>query len=355
MPATISGHVLDNNRRPVGKVKILLKGKIVAETGDDGFFSVTPAKTESRVALTFAAEGYVSNTKVYEGKAAGGGTVVVVWPRAQRLGFDSSRELDIEFGSSRIRIPAAALTTPDGRKFNERARLEYTLFDVTSPLQRVAAPGDYSGRLLDSSVRRLNSFGIFDLSVSDLKGGPLNLAKGASVALSIGIPRKLLDRVPKKVGFFDFDMLTGLWVQVGTFQYVPDTLTCDGTITRFADANGNTQHNLDDPQDTTCVTVQVLNTWNSAPMANMTVAAHGAQFTFTGTSNANGFVCLLVQRNASFTVDAYGQVGSSYYATPHQPTFTAPNFSSGAGDCGDPVACPVLGTVLIDLLVGLPH
>lgn len=351
MPLIISGHVLDNNRHPVGKVKISLKGKEVAESHDDGLFSVTLAKPESRVALSFATEGYVSNTRVINGKGASNGRTVIVWPVTQRVTFDSSHELDIEFGASRIRIPANALTGSGGKTFKDRARLEFTLFDVTNPFQRAAASGDYSGRLLDGSIRRLNSFGIFDLSVRDTKGHQLELAKGASATLSIAIPRKLVDHIPKKVGFFDFDMSAGLWLQVGTFQYVPETLTCDGTITRFADANGNTQHNLDEPQDTTCVTVQILNSWNAAPMANMTVQAYGAQYTFTGITNANGFVCLLVQRNASFTVEAFGQLGGSDYQTITPATFTAPNFSSGANDCGDPVMCPVLGIVLVDLIV----
>src|SRR5581483_6117491 len=36
MPKKISGIVLDNNRRPVGKVKVSLKGKVVAQSGKDG-------------------------------------------------------------------------------------------------------------------------------------------------------------------------------------------------------------------------------------------------------------------------------------------------------------------------------
>jgi|SRR6185437_3401504 len=161
MASIISGHVLDNNRRPVGKVKVSLKGKIVAESGNDGAFSVNLVKAETRVAITFVAEGYVSNTRVYDSRA-GAGNTIVIWPIAYRVRFDPSRELDIELGSSRIRIPENGLTGRGGKKFNGAVELQFTLFDITSPFQRAAASGDFSGRLPDGRIQRLNSYGIFD-------------------------------------------------------------------------------------------------------------------------------------------------------------------------------------------------
>jgi hypothetical protein len=115
MSSRIVGHVMDKNRRPVSKVKISLKGKTIAESEDDRFFLGTLASDESRVALTFAAEGYVTNTRVYNSKAQGR-NVVVIWPIAHRLKFDPSRELDVEFESSRIRLPANALIGPNGKR-----------------------------------------------------------------------------------------------------------------------------------------------------------------------------------------------------------------------------------------------
>jgi len=348
MPSIVAGHVLDSNRRPVGKVRISLKGKSVAESGKDGFFSVVLAKAESRVALTFTAEGHVSNTRVYDHRA-GHGNVVVLWPIAHRVKFDPSRDLDIEIGSSRIQVPAKALTGPSGEKLNDLARLRFTWFDVTNPFQRAAAPGDFSGQLLDGSIRRLNSYGIFDFGLHDLKGRSLSLSRGASIDLSIAVPPRLADQAPKQVGFFNFDALTGRWIQIGNFDFVPGTLTYNGSVTSFGGA-----HNLDDPQDTTCVTIQVVRCWDSTPMPNMNVHAYGLQYDSFGTTDSNGFTCLLVQRNASFLVEASGYYGGpySYYGTPNPPTYTAPDFSSGASDCGNPVMCPFLGTVQVDLIVG---
>jgi hypothetical protein len=347
MPSTISGHVTDNTGRPLDKVSVSLKGKVIAQSGTDGFFTLSPHKAGRRVAVTFSLEGYVSNTRVYDSRATGINTVVI-WPIAYQVVFNPSQDFDILLAGSHIQIPANAVVAKT--QPITRAQLRFTWFDVTNPRDRAAAPGDFSGRFSDGTVRRLDSYGIFDLTRAAANGSLLALRPDATIGLSIAVPRRLIRRAPKSIGFFNFDVSTGTWVHVSSFNFVPSTLTYNGSVTSFGGA-----HNLDDPQDTTCVTVQVLSVWNSSPMPNMSVIAHGLQYDSYGTTDANGFVCLLVQRNASFSVEAYGQVGNSFWSTPPglQPTFTSPNFSSGAADCGNAQTCPFIGIVPIDLIVGI--
>jgi hypothetical protein len=343
----IEGHVVDKNRRPLEKVQISVKGKVVAQSGADGFFSVDVPKSARRVAVTFNLAGYVSNTRVLD--ARGGGTTIIIWAIAYRVGFDTSRDLDVQLGGSTIQIPANALVAIKTKKPVARAEVRFTWFDVTNRFDRAAAPGDFSGRYPDGTVRRLDSYGIFDLDIAGRGGESLALRPDARIALAVAVPEKLVRRAPRSVGFFDFDTASGIWIHVGSFDFVPSTLTYNGSITRFGGAQ-----NCDEPQDVVCITVQVISVWNSAPMPNMSVVAHGGQYDSYGTTDANGFVCLLVQKNSSVTLEAYGSVGSSFWMTPPwmQPTFATPNITSGAGDCGDPVKCPLLGTVPVDLIVG---
>jgi hypothetical protein len=346
MPSRISGHVLDHNRRPVGKVKVSLKGKVVAESGNDGSFSVNLAKADSRLVVTFAAEGYVSNTRVYDSRA-GEGNTIVIWPIAYRVKFDPSRELEIELGSSRIHIPANVLTGQGGKKIDGAVRLQFTLFDITSPFQRAAAAGDFSGQLPNGRIQRLNSYGIFDFDLRDLKGTPLSLRGGARIDLSIAVPPRLVQHAPRQVGFFTFDKLSAMWIPAGTFEFVPSTLTYNGSVPALFTGS----YNLDFPQDTTCVTVQVINFYDGSGMGGFQVTAHGPQSDSYGTTDANGFACLLVQTNATFTVTAQGSFGGGFWGTPHPSTFTSPNISSG-GNCTDPTKCPFLGTVPVDFVTG---
>jgi hypothetical protein len=301
------------------------------------------------VAVTFAAEGFVSNTRVFNSKASGINGVAI-WPIAYRVKFDPSRELDVELGSSRIRVPANAISGAGGRKVGDKVELAFTLFDVTSPFQRAAAVGDFTGQLEDGSLRRLNSYGIFDLDLRDFKAGRLSLRPGAAIELSIAIPRKLIKRAPKRVGYFTFDILTGIWIHAGSFTFVPRTLTYNGTLT-----NSGAPNNLDNPQDTTCVTVQVVNAYDGSGLPNMLVTVQGLQYTSTGTTDANGFVCLVVERNTSFSVTAQGSpYGSgSFWGTPQPVTLVSPNINSDSTNCGDPNLCPFVGTVPADFVTGM--
>jgi hypothetical protein len=254
----------------------------------------------------------------------------------------------VQLGSSRIVVPARALKSRAGKTVSVSAQLQFTLLDVTNPLQQAAASGDFTGRLPDGNLRRLNSWGIFDFAIYDAKGTSFTLRDGAEIELSIAIPPRLVKRAPARVGYYDFDPATGIWMHAGTFGWVPSTLTYNGTVKRFGGA-----HNLDDPQDTTCVTVQVINLYNGAGLPNMSVTAQGLQYASYGTTNANGFVCLVVDRNANFTVTAQGSVGGTFWGTPHPVVLMSPNIASTASDCGNQTLCPFVGTVPADFAVGI--
>jgi hypothetical protein len=346
----IAGRVLDNTGRPVGRVSITRGDAVVAESRPDGAFAVDLGRPEPRVALTFTAEGYVPNTRVYDGRAPGTGTVVVVWPVAHRVKFDPTRDFNASFERSRIHIPANALTGPSGAPVAGPVELRFTLFDVTSALQRAAAPGDFSARF-ERGIRRLDSYGIFSGDLRDANAQLLTLRPGAGIQMAIAIPQLLLKKPPRQVGFFDFEVATGLWIQTGQFTFAPATLTYNGSVQQF-----NVAHNLDVPAETVCIVLHVVQAWNGSAVPNATVIAHGPGYSSQGTTNANGDVCLLVDRNASFWAEAYGQNSSSSYyssgAFPQQ-NFTSPDFASTTADCGTD-RCPYVGNVVVDIIVGLP-
>ncbi len=256
---------------------------------------------------------------------------MALWPIAYTLKFDSSRALDIEMGRSRVLIPANALVGPKGVKPGTAVSLRYTWFDVTDAFQRSCAPGDFTSELRDGTFQRLGSYGIFDMDIRDSGGGPLSLKRGAKIDLSIPVPPKLAKRPPKKVGFYDFDAVSGRWLPGGAFNFNPHTLTWNGKITRVPG-----QYNLDDPLTTCCVTIKVIRINDGVPMAGFSVTADGGNYTCTGTTNVDGLVCLIVEMSSTFTVTASGSIGTSDYGTPNPPTLMSPAINSDQDDCGGP-------------------
>jgi hypothetical protein len=346
MPSTIIGHVLDSSRRPVEKVKIFYKGKTVAVSQKDGSFSIMLAKHENRAAFTFTKEGFVANTKIFNSKAQGK-RVIIIWPIAYQCVFNPLLDLDIKLGGSFIQIPSNALVDADGKKLKEKANLQFTLFDVTDRFQRSAATGDFTGVRPNGKVGRLSSYGVFSLGVYNPNGKLLKLRRGAAVNLSIPVPPKLIKIVPEIVPYFIMDRVSGMWNQAGNFNLAPKSLLLNGNINRLGG-----EHNLDDWDDIACVKLKVVNMYDLAPMPNFYVEVSGLQFNYTTTTNANGFVCLCVQKNADFQVIAYGSIGMSDYHTIESYTFHAPDIISDLDDCDDPLLCPFLGTVEVDLLTG---
>jgi hypothetical protein len=341
----ITGVIIDNQRRPICNARVSRLGRIITRTKEDGSFCVRLKRANSRVILSFSADGYVTNTKTFNSKSSGG-NVVVIWPVAYRVKFNPLCNLDIMLGSTSISVPAGSLISYKGAKHKSLAEISFTLFDVTNSTQRAAAPGEFSGRMRDGTIVRLNSYGIFDFHIRDLRKRPLALREGSQIDFSIPLPVRLKESAPKKIGYFDFDLKSGKWIEVGNFTFEPETLSYNGSVTRF----GGPQ-NLDDPQETTCVKVQVVRLWDGVPAANMNVVVDGLDYSSTGVTDSNGYVCFLVQRNAQFLVTASGQIGTSSYSSyPQGQSFMAPNFASSAGDCSDPILCPFLGQVTVDLI-----
>lgn len=347
MSRKITGHVISNLRRPMDGVIIHHHGKVVAKTDENGYFAAKVSKKEERSTLSFFADGYVQNTQVFKVTAAGNGNTIVVWPVAYRILFDPASDMDVELGGARICIYKDTIVDKNQKKISGKIQLSFTLFDVTDQIQRAAASGDFSGKMLNGSFRRLNSYGIFQLEIRDQKNRSLMLKRGAKIDLSIPVPVQLANQAPEKISYFDLENVSGSWVEVGAFEFDQKKLSYNGSVTSFGGV-----HNLDDPQDTVCVTIRVVRYSDSMPIPNANVTAGGLQYSSTATTNVAGYACLLVQRNAQFSVTAYADIGTSHYATISATTFSSPNFSSGAGDCGDPNLCPFLGNHFVDLAVG---
>jgi hypothetical protein len=346
----LAGHVVDHNGKPVAGAQISHAGKVIGKSARDGRFKVTLAAEGRRMAVTFTARGHIPNTRLFDSRATGGGTVVVVWPIANRVTFDARQGLAISFSRSSIRIRPGTLIDGQGKPLGEGAVLEFTLLDVTNPTERPAIPGDFKGLMRDRSLVQLNSFGVFELNVLDRRGRPAALVRGEAIDLSIAVPERLAPKAPKKMPYFDFDRITGNWVEVGSFEWAMSTLTYNGRVERFGGAQ-----NLDDPTMVTCVTIRTVDDWFHNPLPFASVTAQLSQSNSYGVSDANGYVCLLVERNAPFSVTGWVMVGSSYYGSIAPMNFMAPNIQSGAADCGDPVKCPYLGDLQLSLVVGLPE
>jgi hypothetical protein len=343
MPASrkvlLTGRVISLARLPLDKVAISWQGKRLGATGADGTFKVPVPPGKGRFGLLFAREGHVSNLRVIDAKARNR-PLVVLAPVAHRVAFSPDDGLDIRLNGSRVKIPPNAFSSKPSR-----AVMDFTVLDPTDPQQRQAIPGAFLGRSKGKLVM-VKAGAFYALSIVDAKGQALALREKATIGLEVAAKGPARGG-PSSLGRWNLDP-SGIVLEPlpGAFfliPEIPDTLTYAGTM---ADSStGETGVVLGNPMETVCVTLRVVDASGNG-LPSFAVMAGGNQYLSFGTTDAGGFVCLMVERNTTFWADTTG--GPNSWRTPSAEfEFASPDFSSDSSACGDPEKCPFVGLIRV--------
>jgi hypothetical protein len=345
---SLSGRVVTSGNVPVAGVQVSVPRRGATTTTNSNGEFVFPTLSLSpyqRLSVNFNAAGYMKTTRVYnvnrDGRIGIGPDVIVIWPRAASLPLDATLGGVLSFSGGAITFPPNSLVDEQGVPAQGIVNVSFTRLDVSDPVQLRSAPGDFTARMQNGVIRKLESFGVFEVSAEGSGGQRLELAPGQNAAIKLIIPPTRLPFAPKVVGFYSFDPIDGLWIEEGTVNRAQDNgLMYSGTIDRF-----DWSWNVDDPYDTTCITVKFIDVFgsNAGPIANALVEAKGVAYgsISSGYTNNQGLVCLLVKINSEIEITAYDPLFPSF---PFTKTLFSPNFSSGADDCGDSVLCPLVWT-----------
>lgn len=356
-PATvsISGRVVDDRNSPVRGARVEAQGRRPVLTDGKGEFTLSGLAPAERLVVNFSAEGFMETTRVYQASAGGAriggnGTTIIVWPLAPAVTLDATRGGKVPFrNGGGVMLPARSLVDVRGRPVSGRVRVSLTYLDVADPKQLKAAPGDFTARMKDGTMSRLESFGIFEISASDLSGQRVDLMKGRTATLEFPVPRVRRGKAPRATGLFSFDKAGGVWVEEGRLSRDGDQAVYVAPLNQL-----NTTWNSDNTFETTCMTVQVINPFTNPPNkpeanAQVTVSGIYYSYTTTGTTDANGRLCVSVKRCEYVSVYAFGSQNNGL-ATPSQNVMSSCT-AAGANDCGSTEACPLV-TLTLGVAVG---
>jgi Carboxypeptidase regulatory-like domain len=310
---SISGRVVDDRKNPVRGVQVQAQGRRPVLTNGKGEFILAHLRPAERLAVNFSAPGFMNTTRVYRATAGaarigGKSATIVIWPRAAAVTLDATRGGKVTFrNGGGVTLPARSLIDGNGKPVRGQVRVNLTYLDVANQEQIKAAPGDFTARMRNGKVSRLESFGIFEISVNDLRGRPVELIRGKTARLELPIPRERADKAPRTTGLFSFDRVSGSWVEEGRLiREVREVgqLLYTATINQV-----NVAWNADDLLETTCLIVYVLNPLASEGVeANAIVQVSGVNYSYTATTpgtNADGITCVLVKRCELVTVQAF--------------------------------------------------
>ena len=350
---SISGTLVDSSNRPIVGAAILIDGAQVGTTTGTGGFAIKHKADPARLPVSFTAGGYVGTTRIFDlpktGELATSPTVLLA--RAAPTVLQAERGGRVTFGDGTLLVPPNAFVDGRGRPVTGPVKVSVTAFDVGDPKAIRRAPGDFRAKTADGSDIRLQSYGMFDLAVTDPAGKALSVAKGVQLPFTVRVPERLARQASKTAGLYSLEPKTGLWVAEGELTQT-EPLVYSGAISRTG------TWNADNPYEVTCITVRVVRldftTQTNVPVDNAQVTATGITYgsVSTGQSNANGLVCLLVKRNEQIQISAWKQVGTSTWMSPTEPVVQTPDVQSDATACGTDV-CPLVAEVVVDQLVGM--
>ncbi|HBB89576.1 MAG TPA: hypothetical protein DC047_18375 [Blastocatellia bacterium] len=340
---SIVGRVVDARNIPVKGVQVRVPGRLPVLTNAKGEFMLRGLSASDRLPVSFTAPGFMNTTRIFKvGSVAGGGTTVVIWARSVPVSIDTRRGGKVRFRTGGgVTIVPNSLVDENGKPVRGIAKVSLTLLDVSDRNQLRSVPGDFTAQMSDKSIRMLESFGVFEISITDARGRRTDFAPGKPAKFDLPIPARLRRTAPKRSRLFSFNIESGRWLEEGEVV-LTEQLFYSGTITRT-----DWDWNVDDPLDTTCITIKFQDVYgsNSGPIANALVEATGVSYSTisSGYTNSQGLVCLLVKINSAIVIKAYDPMYPTYPIGP--ATVTSPNVPAGAADCGDPVKCPLVITM----------
>jgi beta-glucanase (GH16 family) len=343
-PGSLAGRVVDQRYKPVRGVRVRVPGRDAVTTGDKGEFSLRGLAATERLAVSFSAPGFMDTTRIYKVAGASRANVVIIWPRAAQVSMDAERGGRLTFPGGAVSFPPRALVDERGRPLRGKVKVAFSPLDVSDGNQLRSAPGDFTARMRNKTIRQLETFGVFEVFVEDAEGRRANLARGRKAAVELSIPRALRRGATKVVGLFSFDKEDGRWVEEGSLTRTRGAVFYAGSITNLLPS-----WNADNLLETTCIKVRILDCdCGEKLLLNQSshVEAYGVNYSGISdgyTDPTTGEVCLWVKRKSLVSVIAH------HPSLPNvQPLEIAtPNHAAGVSDCGDPLNCPLVATTHI--------
>lgn len=287
---------------------------------EQGYFTISDVVADARMTLLVSAPDY----------ARGGVNVIprrgaATFVRVPLLAFDATTSFDaatggtVTSGSASVTFPAGALAA------SGTVTVSLAVLDPSIPEARAAFPGDFGtdrGGLLES-------FGALGIEVTNSAGELVNIAAGQSAQIVVPVTAGAPDTIP----LWSFNETAGSWTEEGTLSGCADGV-CD-----VANIPHLSWWNADQVTETSCVNACIQGQ-DGSPAVGVSVYASGVSYDgdSSGTTGADGCVCLQVKRGSTVSISAFFSGGLAGPVTVTSPAVAAA--------CGD-AACTRLPEPLI--------
>ncbi len=329
--SALTGIVRDAMGQPITGVTINVAG-LTGQTDANGKFMIEGVEVADRVSVNASKQGFAKNS-----------TPIGIIEDVENMVLITLAELDytasfaaadghsfeIELGGPTVELPAAGFVDAAGNAYTGNVNVEATFYDLESDFEDGneinATPGDFTAIDGNGEYQRLESYGMFQVNLTDDAGNELNIATTAATVIPLqGAGYAAGETMP----MWSYDEVEGRWMEEGEGTIIE---LDDGTLAVSFEAPHFSTWNCDRPLPTHgCVTGTVRNAAGT-PRQGATVRAVGISYisTTTARTNQNGEFCLEVKNGETVWVEISYSVGGQV-ATQRTDPVTIP---SGQGTC----------------------
>jgi hypothetical protein len=356
----LTGVVRDAMGQPVSGATVQAAGAS-ATTDQNGRFFIADMVAADRVSVNVTKPGFAKNSTPIEILDEIENMVLVTLAEVDyESSFDAAagHTFEIEIGGPTVSLPAGGFVDADGNPYAGTVNVEATFYDLESDWSDVeagneinATPGDFTAIDANGEFQTLESFGMFQVNLTDPAGNELNLANsaGAPVVLPLQSLTPEAYAVGDTIPMWSYDEVTGRWMEEG----VGTVFDNNGVLSVQFEAPHFSTWNCDQPLPTHGCVTGTINTGDGQSRAGATVRAVGITYisTTTARTTQNGDFCLEVKNGEQVWLEISYSVNGQMATTRSQPV-TIP---SGQGTCtqGGGTNCVDIGEIDMEIMTCL--
>ena len=286
---------------------------------------------------------------------AHGGTTASLNPLGPPIAFDADTDATVVTEEVAVDILAGSLVDENGFPVTGTAEIAFAPIDPTSD-DIILSPGSFVGiSATTGEAVDLESGFMAEISLTQ-NGRPLQLAPGATAAVTFTLPPNFAAQPGELIQAWWFDTEAGVWHEDG-LGLVEESPTKPGRLIWTVEVSHFTSWNCDRPWYTrSCADVLVMDQ-AGRPLAGRTITARGLSYGYRGTAltQANGRACVPVMKDGFAKIS----VGPEWEPLAWQNITPTAVASCGSSNCTQvtltvPVPCGSPGTIQACTYTGRP-
>jgi len=299
----ITGYIWNSKNIPLKNVKIKLGRQNVLSSAS-GYFTLRPPKsnTPQSQLIIFKHKKYVTTYKSIRAHRQ----MEAYMLRATVKKINLSKTVRIKSKKIDIKIPALALVDEYGFSV-KKVKVKYSVLNPRRKKDAKHMPGRLIA-IADGQEKKLESFGMFDISFFGKNNNKLKIKKGSEITVKLPVKKSMLGG-SSTIPLWSFDTHTGIWTKEGTARVLKRK---GRKVWVEAKISHTSWWNLDrfiDPNEITAIRIKKIKDENGKLLKKVTLnvvgMSYGGLVQKSFMNSGMSSICIEAKRNERVRLEAF--------------------------------------------------